>query len=266
MPVYYDWIDGCNSSLFNHYFMHYIDLNCDMGEGLDNDAAIMPFISSANIACGYHAGNHDIMLRTATLALENKVAIGAHPGFADKANFGRTEQQLSDAALYELITTQLYAMQLVCKSLHTTMQHVKPHGALYNMAARSPSMARVMVKAVKDVDAGLCFFGLSNSWLIQAAKEAGLKTASEVFADRTYQDDGTLTPRSQPDALIEKEEQAIAQVLQMVIQQKVTTVNGHTIPMTAETICIHGDGAHAITFARAVNAALHHHQLTIQRP
>jgi UPF0271 protein len=246
--------------------MRYIDLNCDMGEGLDNDAAIMPFISSANIACGYHAGNHDTMLRTATLALENKVAIGAHPGFADKANFGRTEQQLSDPALYELITTQLYAMQLVCKSLHTTVKHVKPHGALYNMAAKSSSMARVIVKAVKDVDPRLCFFGLSNSWLITAAREAGLKTASEVFADRTYQDDGSLTPRTQSNALIEKEEQAIAQVLQMVTGQKVTTVNGHTIPMTAETICIHGDGAQAVTFARTIHTALRHHQLTIQRP
>ncbi len=246
--------------------MHYIDLNCDMGEGLDNDSAIMPFISSANIACGYHAGNHDTMLRTATLALENNVAIGAHPGFADKEHFGRTEQQLSDHALYELITTQLYAMQLVCKSLDTTMRHVKAHGALYNMAAKSPAMARVIVKAVKDVDSRLCFFGLSNSWLITAAREAGLKTASEVFADRTYQDDGSLTPRTQPNALIEKEEQVIAQVLQMVADQKVTTVNGHTIPMTAETICIHGDGAHAVEFARTIHAALHHHQLTIQRP
>ncbi|MGO4295006.1 5-oxoprolinase subunit PxpA [Chitinophaga sp. RAB17] len=246
--------------------MKYIDLNCDMGEGLDNDAAIMPFISSANIACGYHAGNHDTMLRTATLALENKVAIGAHPGFADKSNFGRTEQALSDPALYELITTQLYAMQLVCKSLDTVMVHVKPHGALYNMAAKSSSMARVIVKAVKDVDPRLCFFGLSNSWLIKAAKEAGLKTASEVFADRTYQDDGSLTPRTQPTALIEKEENAVAQVLMMVTEQKVTTVNGYTIPMVAETICIHGDGAHAVTFARTVNAALHHHQLIIQRP
>ncbi|WP_260607632.1 5-oxoprolinase subunit PxpA [Chitinophaga polysaccharea] len=246
--------------------MHCIDLNCDMGEGLDNDAAIMPFISSANIACGYHAGSHDTMLHTATLALENNVAIGAHPGFADKENFGRTEQQLSDQALYELITTQLYAMQLVCKSLGAIMRHVKPHGALYNMAARSPVMARVIVKAVKDTDPQLCFFGLSSSWLITAAKEAGLKTASEVFADRTYQDDGSLTPRSHPGALIEKEELAIAQVLQMVTGQKVTTVNGHTIPITAETICIHGDGAHAAAFARTINAALRDHQLTIQRP
>lgn len=246
--------------------MHCIDLNCDMGEGLDNDAAIMPFISSANIACGYHAGSHDTMLHTATLALENNVAIGAHPGFADKENFGRTEQQLSDQALYELITTQLYAMQLVCKSLGATMRHVKPHGALYNMAARSLVMARVIVKAVKDTDPQLCFFGLSSSWLITAAKEAGLKTASEVFADRTYQDDGSLTPRSHPGALIEKEELAIAQVLQMVTGQKVTTVNGHTIPITAETICIHGDGAHAAAFARTINAALRDHQLIIQRP
>ncbi|HEY8919112.1 MAG TPA: 5-oxoprolinase subunit PxpA [Chitinophaga sp.] len=246
--------------------MAYIDLNCDMGEGLDTDGAIMPFISSANIACGYHAGNKDTMQHTATLAVQHKVAIGAHPGFADKENFGRTEQHLTDNALYDLVTTQVYALQVICRSLHAPLVHVKPHGALYNMAAKDANMARIIAKAVHDVDKKLCLFGLSNSQLITAAKAAGLKTASEVFADRTYQDDGSLTPRSQANALIDSEEQAIQQVLQMVSQQKVTTVNGHTIPLTADTICIHGDGAHAVAFARAVHAALHDHHLTIRHP
>lgn len=246
--------------------MAYIDLNCDMGEGLDTDAAIMPFISSANIACGYHAGSPDTMQRTATLALQHNVAIGAHPGFADRQNFGRTEQQLSESALYDLVTTQIFALQVVCRSLHTGLSHVKPHGALYNMAARTPAMARVIAKAVYDTDKQLCLFGLSNSWLIRAAKETGLKTASEVFADRTYQDDGSLTPRSRPDAMVDAEEKAIQQVLQMVTQQKVTTVNGQTIPLTAETICLHGDGAHAVTFARAIHTALKDHHLIIRRP
>lgn len=241
-----------------------IDLNCDMGEGLDNDAAIMPFISSANIACGYHAGDQDTIMRTATLAMQHGVAIGAHPGFADKANFGRTEQQLSDEALYDLVSVQLQAVQDVCRTLGTSMRHVKPHGAMYNMAARSSSMASVIVKAVQDFDPQLCFFGLSNSWLIKVATTKGLKTASEVFADRTYQNDGSLTPRTHPKAMIESEAAAIQQVLQMVTQQAVTTVHAQTIPLTAETICIHGDGAHAASFAKALHHTLRERGLRIQ--
>ncbi|SFD23679.1 UPF0271 protein [Chitinophaga sp. CF118] len=246
--------------------MTYIDLNCDMGEGMDTDAAIMPFISSTNIACGYHAGNQDTIIRTITLALLYKVAVGAHPGFADKENFGRKEHHLTDSELYDLITTQLYAVQSICHSLGTPMRHVKPHGALYNMAAKTPAMAHVIAQAIKDTDPELCLFGLSNSWLIKAGAEAGLKTASEVFADRTYQEDGSLTPRSEPNALIESEEQALQQVLQMITQQHVTTVNGQTIPLTTETICLHGDGAHATEFARTLHTTLTQQSLIIQHP
>ncbi|SKA33302.1 UPF0271 protein [Chitinophaga eiseniae] len=246
--------------------MHYIDLNCDMGEGLDNDAAIMPFISSANIACGYHAGNTDTMKKTVSLAAEHTVAIGAHPGFADLENFGRSEQHLSDPALYDLVSTQVYALQIICRAQGVPLQHVKPHGALYNMAARMPAMAAVIAKAVKDVDSSLRLFGLSNSALISAAAAAGLKTVSEVFADRTYQDDGSLTPRSQPGAMIENETMAIQQVLQMVTRQEVTARSGKTVPLKAETICIHGDGPHALEYARAIHTALLHHHLTIQHP
>lgn len=189
-----------------------IDLNCDMGEGMATDAAIMPYINSANIACGYHAGNADIMLHTITLALQHGVAVGAHPGFDDKANFGRTAQHLSDAALYDLISTQLYLMRTACSRLGAVMRHVKPHGALYNMAAQSEEMSDIIAKAVKETDPTLCLFGLSNSWLIKAAAANGLKTASEVFADRSYQEDGSLTPRNQPGALIESEAVALGQV------------------------------------------------------
>jgi 5-oxoprolinase (ATP-hydrolysing) subunit A len=223
-----------------------------MGEGMLTDADIMPFINSANIACGYHAGDHDTMLRTATLALQHGVAIGAHPGFADKENFGRKEQQLSDAAFYDLIASQLSIMLDVCRSLGVRMKHVKPHGALYNMAAKSEALSSIIAQAIKDTDPALCLFGLSNSWLIKAATAAGLKTASEVFADRTYQDDGSLTPRNMPNALIEDEEQSMQQVIQMVTKQQVIAVSGKTIPLTAETICLHGDGAHAVQFAKAV--------------
>lgn len=246
--------------------MNYIDLNCDMGEGLDNDAAIMPFISSANIACGYHAGNADIMKKTVLLAMEHSVAIGAHPGFADPENFGRREQQLTDAALYDLVTTQIYALQTVCRAYGAPLYHIKPHGALYNMAARTPAMAKIIAKAVKDVDPRLRLFGLSNSLLISEAAAVGLKTVSEVFADRTYQDDGSLTARSQPGAMIESETLAVDQVLQMVTQQAVTAQSGKIIPLKAETICLHGDGAHALEYARAIHTALLHHHLMIQHP
>lgn len=242
----------------------YIDLNCDMGEGMPTDASIMPYISSANIACGFHAGDSRTMEQTVTLALQHQVAIGAHPGFDDKENFGRTNQQLSDNALYDLIAVQLHSMQAVCRSLGATMGHVKPHGALYNMAAKDEHVSTIIAKAIKDTDPALTLFGLSNSWLIKAATAAGLKTASEVFADRTYQDDGSLTPRSHAHALINSEEQALAQVLQMVIRQEVISVNGHTVPLRAETICLHGDGTHAVAFAKAVHTTLRAHQLTIQ--
>lgn len=243
-----------------------IDLNCDMGEGIGNDAAIMPFISSANIACGYHAGNQDTMRQTVALAAQHQVAVGAHPGFADLKNFGRTEQHLPDAALYDLITTQLYALQVICRSMEVPMVHVKPHGALYNMAAGSQGMSAVIARAVKDVDSNLCLFGLSNSELVRAGKAAGLKTASEVFADRTYQDDGSLTPRSQPGALIDTTEQAIAQVIQLVTQQHVTALSGNMVAVVAETVCLHGDGPHAVAYAKAIHSALLHHHLIIQHP
>ncbi|NSL87643.1 LamB/YcsF family protein [Chitinophaga sp. Mgbs1] len=246
--------------------MKHIDLNCDMGEGLDNDAAIMPFISSANIACGYHAGSTDIMKKTVLLAAEHQVAVGAHPGFADPEHFGRREQHLTDTALYDLVATQIYALQTICRTHNIPLYHVKPHGALYNMAARSLPMAQIIARAVKDIDSRLQLFGLSNSFLISAAAAAGLHTVSEVFADRTYQPDGSLTPRTQPGAMIENETQAIQQVLQMVTHQEVTTLQGTVVPLTAQTICIHGDGPHAVTFAGNIHQALLHHHLTIQHP
>jgi UPF0271 protein len=163
-----------------------IDLNCDMGEGMDNDALLMPFISSANIACGYHAGDEEIIKKTINLSLQHGITIGAHPGFADKENFGRSEQQLSNEQFYDLISEQLTILQKFIDEAGTVLHHVKPHGALYNMSAKDPLLANIIARAVKDHNASLILYGLSNSHSINEAEKLQLKTASEVFADRTY--------------------------------------------------------------------------------
>lgn len=233
-----------------------IDLNCDMGEGMGNDEAIMPFINSANIACGFHAGNGDTIRRTIELAMKYTVHIGAHPSFRDKENFGRTEMHLSSEKLYAIVLEQLIKIELIAKEKNTTLHHIKLHGALYNMAARDRAMAKTVVQAVNDFNDKLIFYGLSNSVMIEEAKAAGLKTASEAFADRTYQDDGSLTPRSEANALVEDEAKAVQRVLQMVKQGTVTTVSGKIISITADTICIHGDGKNAVGLAKNIRQAL----------
>jgi 5-oxoprolinase (ATP-hydrolysing) subunit A len=232
------------------------DLNCDMGEGMNNDAAIMPFISSANIACGFHAGSGDIIRQTIDLASKYNVHIGAHPSFHDRENFGRKEMHLSSDKLYAVVIEQLIKIDLIAKEKGAVLHHVKPHGALYNMAAKDSEMARTIAQAVKDFNEDLVLYGLSNSFLISEAKAAGLKTVNEVFADRTYQDDGSLTPRSQKNALIEDDDQCIQQVMQMINEGKVTTTSGKTNPIVADTICIHGDGKHAVSFAKKIHEAL----------
>lgn len=243
-----------------------IDLNCDIGEGYGNDAAIMPYISSTNIACGFHAGDEATMQTTIRLALQHQVAIGAHPGFADKAHFGRREMLLPAQELYTLVTEQLFLLQQIARKEGARLNHVKPHGALYNLSAKDESVAYTIAQAVKDVDASLLVFGLSNSLSLKAAAELGLQTVAEVFADRTYQPDGSLTPRSQPNALVENTNKAIEQVLDMVTKQQVTSTEGTVVPLRAETICIHGDGSHAVVFARQIQEVLSSHQIRIQHP
>lgn len=233
-----------------------VDLNCDMGEGIGNDKAIMPFISSANIACSYHAGNEKTIWQTIELAIKHNVSIGAHPSFLDRENFGRLEINLSPEEVYELVTQQLILFNEIATSLDVKMHHVKPHGALYNMSAKDVLIANAIAKAIKDFDSQLILFGLSGSHSIHEAKTIGLKTASEVFADRTYQDDGSLTPRSQPNALIEEADIAVKQVLQMIKEGTATTISGKEIPLIAETICIHGDGKHAVEFTKAIHDAI----------
>lgn len=239
------------------------DINCDVGEGtgnpalpVDRDELLMPFISSANIACGYHAGDAATIKRTIELCIKHNVSIGVHPSFYDKNNFGRIEMNLPVDDLYDLVTRQLILFNEIADSLGQKINHVKTHGALYNMSARDALMANVIAKAVRDFDNSLILFGLSGSHSISEAKAIGLKTASEVFADRGYQDDGSLVARSLPNALIEDTGKAVQQVLQMIKEGTVTTISGKTIPIVAETICIHGDGRHALEFAKAIYEAI----------
>ncbi len=233
-----------------------IDLNCDMGEGCGNDAELIRFISSANIACGYHAGDEDTMKRTVDLALENGVAIGAHPGYRDRENFGRTPMDLTPEEIGSLITEQIGVLDKITKAAGGSITHVKPHGALYNKAARDRDLAGAIARAVSDYDRGLALFGLSGSESINEAKKCGLRTVSEVFADRTYQTDGSLTSRNAPNALIQDENTALTQVLDMIKYGRVRSTDGIMIAITAETVCIHGDGQNAVKFARTINQAL----------
>nr|WP_294907092.1 5-oxoprolinase subunit PxpA [uncultured Lacibacter sp.] len=233
-----------------------IDLNCDLGEGMTTDEQIIPLISSANIACGYHAGDEQTIHRTIELCKQHHVAVGAHPSWPDRENFGRTEMQLSTTELYDCIHAQLKTIDTIAKQNGIALHHVKPHGALYNQSAKDKTIAATIAQAVMDFDSSLVLFGLSGSVSIQEATAIGLQTANEVFADRTYQDDGSLTPRTKANALITDEQQAIQHVLQMINQQTVTTINNKTITLTADTICLHGDGTHAVAFAQLISHTL----------
>lgn len=236
--------------------MQKIDINCDLGEGMNNDEAIMPFINSANIACGYHAGDEDTMKRTVELAMKHNVFIGAHPSFLDRENFGRTDIRLSLSEVYDLVSNQIHILNDITKSFGTMLHHVKPHGALYNMAARARPLAAVIALAVKDADEKLKLYGLSGSHLINEAKKIGLKSASEVFADRTYQDNGFLTSRIKPGAIVTDIADAVKRVQQMIKEGTVTTISGKIIPIVAETVCIHGDNEHAVEFVKAIHSAV----------
>jgi UPF0271 protein len=229
-----------------------ININCDLGEGMGNDLLIIPHIHSANIACGYHAGDVETMRQTIEACLKHGVLIGAHPSFYDRENFGRSEMQLPADEIYDLVTQQLIIFSEVLNMFEATLHHVKPHGALYNQSAKDPVIAKAIASAAKDFDHNLVLYGLSGSHSIEEAKKIGLKTASEAFADRTYRDDGSLTPRSQHGALIDDVGKLVAQVSEMINEGMVTTVHGKKIPILAETICVHGDGSNAVEFVRSI--------------
>ena len=243
-----------------------VDLNCDIGEGCGNDAELMRYISSANIACGFHAGDEATMRRTVELALENGVAVGAHPGYRDRENFGRTEMSLSRDEVRRLIFDQLEALKAECDRQAAKIRHIKPHGALYNQAAGDRELATTLAEAISEFDSGLTFYGLSGSLMVSEAERVGLKTASEVFADRSYRSDGTLTPRSQPNALIHETETSLTQVLDMINYGRVRSTDAIMVPVKAETICIHGDGPNAVEFAKLIRERLTSEGISIGAP
>lgn len=242
-----------------------IDLNCDMGEGFATDALIMPLISSANIACGYHAGGGELLRQTIRLAMQHQVAIGAHPSFNDRQGFGRREMQISEEEIHQIVSDQVNSILKAAEAEGSRLSHVKPHGALYNMAAKDAMIADAISRAIKDVDSSLILYGLPNSASETSAFQYGLQFYREVFSDRTYTNNGRLTPRQQPHAMIETAEQSLAQVLQVILHETITSTEGQEISMKADTICIHGDGEHAVAFAQLIKQSLDQQGIAIKQ-
>ncbi len=241
--------------------MKIVDLNSDLGESfgaykIGRDSDVLPLVTSANIACGFHAGDPTVMKKTVDLAVTSGVALGAHPGYPDLVGFGRRKMAVAPADVYNMVVYQVGALAAFAKIAGKKLQHVKPHGAMYNMAAKDPKLAEAIAQAIYDVDPGIILFALAGSESVKAAEKIGLRVASEVFADRSYQDDGSLTPRTQPGAMITDEDQSIAQVLSMVLKGQVTGLSGKVIPVKADTICVHGDGEKTLLFTQKIRKAL----------
>ncbi len=238
-----------------------IDLNCDMGESfgpwtMGADAQVMPHITSANVACGAHAGDPSVMRRTVRLARAHGVAVGAHPGFADLQGFGRREMQADPAEIEDSLVAQIGALTAIAKAEGAPVQHVKAHGALYNMAARDAALAAAVARAIRACDPSLVMFGLPNSRLLDAGRAEGLRVAAEGFADRSYEPDGSLTPRSRPGAVIHDAGAVVARALRMVRDGVVLTADGRAIELRVQTICVHGDTPGAADLAARIAAAL----------
>jgi UPF0271 protein len=241
-----------------------IDVNADIAEtGEDIDAALMPYISSANIACGVHAGSPTRMAAAVRLCLQHQVAIGAHPSYRDREGFGRRPQKCSATEIYQLMWEQMQALAEIASVQQGRLHHVKPHGALYNEAAVTPSVADAIAAAVRDFDDSLCLVGLAHSCLIGSGKALGLRTLAEGFVDRRYTDAGLLVPRTQENALIDTAQEAIAQAMDMVLKRRVTTSSGAVVGLEVQTLCLHGDGPHAVAFARALHEAMAAHGIQV---
>ncbi|TSA10682.1 MAG: LamB/YcsF family protein [Betaproteobacteria bacterium] len=240
--------------------MKTIDLNCDMGESyghwrMGDDAAIMPLVTSANIAAGFHGGDPATIRNTVRLALEHGVAIGAHPSLPDLAGFGRRAMKITPQEAYDLVLYQAGAVEAFARAAGARLHHVKCHGALYNMAANDDALSEAIVRAVKDLGAGTLLYALSGSRMMALAAAQGVKAIAEVFADRGYEDDGTLAPRDAPGGMIEDAAISVAQALGMVEEGVVVSRHGSRVPVTAGTMCLHGDQPGAMAFAQALRQA-----------
>lgn len=248
--------------------MIHIDLNCDLGESFGNykinDEQIMPHITSANIACGFHAGDPFVIYETVKLAKQYNLSIGAHPSFPDLLGFGRREMNFSEEEIYKLVLYQIGALYSVCKVNRVELRHLKPHGALYNMAATNLNLALAIAKAMKDFDSSLALYGLANSKLIEAAIEMNIPFSSEVFADRAYGDDGLLVPRNQLNSVHHNTNDAINQALQIVTNKTVSTISGKEIPIQADTICIHSDSDISIKLAMGLRKVFSENNILVK--
>ena len=236
--------------------MREIDINCDVGEGSGADAEILAHVTSANVACGFHAGGPHSMRATVALAAARGVAVGAHPAFADAEGFGRLPARAGAEETYEIMLYQIGALWAFAAAAGIQLQHVKPHGALYNLAAIDPPIAAAVARAVRDFDRRLVLFGLAGSHLLTAGREAGLRTASEVFADRAYQRDGKLLPRDEPGAVLTNPGEVVERAVRMAKEGRIQTTDGTDVVVRADTICVHGDTPGAAALARAVKTAL----------
>jgi UPF0271 protein len=241
--------------------MKKIDLNCDLGESfgaytLGHDTAVMSHISSANIACGFHAGDAQVMEKTVALCKEAGVSIGAHPGFPDLQGFGRRNMAVLPQEVKAYVTYQIGALAAFCKAARVRLCHVKPHGALYNMAAKDSALAAAVAEAIYAVDPTLTLLALSGSQMLLAARAVGLPCAAEVFADRGYEADGTLVARTKPGAMVTDAAEAVRRVVRMCREGKVRSVTGEDVEIEPQSVCVHGDGAEALDFVRSLRAAL----------
>ena len=249
--------------------MSTVDLNCDMGESfgayqIGADAAVMPFITSANVACGFHGGDPGVMRETVALAKQHDVAVGAHPGLPDLVGFGRRTMDLSATEVYDAVVYQIGALASTAAAQGVTLQHVKAHGALYHMGVASRDIAQAIARAVRDVDRGLVFFALPGTHLVTEGQAAGLKVANEAFADRNYTPDATLVSRKRADAHVSEGEDVGKRAIRMVREGRVRAIDGKDVAIRADTICIHGDGPHAADFARQLRQAFEAEGVVVQ--
>ena len=244
----------------------FVDLNADLGEGSGHDNELFELISSASIATGFHAGDSDTMHAAVCAAKEHGVAVGAHPSFFDRENFGRKELKMSNEEVFDAVAYQLGIFQAIASALDVRPNHVKPHGALYNMAVRDPELADAIARAIKSVDPKLILFAPDNSELARAGEAHGVQIAREIFADRNYLNDGWLVPRTRPDALLRDPEEAAQRVLRMLREGKVRSVEGRDVDVRGETICVHGDTPGAVEFARELRMQLEREGVSIRAP